>query len=229
MSPEILRDIDPAVLVPILAAVAAVTALLTVVLVRRALTDRTSETHDIERLRRALHSGTETRERPRPEPDPEPWKRRSEPDPDYLPTPRPFTGRAWIVDGDTITVERHRIRLFGMDAPELDQDGGHKAKAWLIRLARKGDVKVEPLCFDCYGRIVAKVWHGDVDLSERMVLDGFAVAMSGWHRDYNAAELQARSEKRGLWASDGIAEPADHRRRQRLGPGAETAQGQPAA
>jgi len=226
---EVPGGLDPAILLPVLATFAALAGVLAAILIRRALRERKSDSHDIDRLRRALHSRPESRERPASDQGPEPWMRRSEPDPDYLPTPRPFTGRAWIIDGDTITVERHRIRLFGMDAPELDQDGGHKSKAWLIRLARKGQVKVEPLCFDCYGRIVAKVWHGEVDLSERMVLDGFAVAMSGWHRDYNAAELEARSENRGLWASGGISEPADHRRRQRQESGAETARILPAS
>ena len=228
MGMDMPNGLDPAILVPVLASFFVLAAVLAALVIRRALRGRPSDSHDIDRLRRALHSRPESRERPQAERDREPWKRRSEPDPDYLPTPRPFTGRAWIIDGDTLTVERHRIRLFGIDAPELDQDGDHKSKAWLIRLARKGQVKVEPLCFDCYGRIVAKVWHGDVDLSERMVLDGFAVAMSGWHRDYNAAELEARSGNRGLWASGGISEPADHRRRQRQNPGVRAAQGRPA-
>ncbi len=225
MRSELLPDMDFAILVPVLAAFAALAAVLAAVLILRAFRARPSDSHDIDRLRRALHARPEARERPEAEPGPEPWKRSSEPVPGYLPTPRPFSGRAWIVDGDTITVERHRVRLFGMDAPELDQDGGHKAKARLIQLIRKARVRVEPLCFDQHGRIVAKVWHGETDVSERMVLDGYAVAMSYWHSDYNAAELEARSGNRGLWAVDGIADPGDHRRRQRLASGAEGIEG----
>jgi endonuclease YncB( thermonuclease family) len=221
-----LGGIGPPVLVPALASLVVLIAV-AVVLASRAFGGRASEAGDIERLRRALHAPPETGERARAQPEPEAWARRSEPVPGYLPTPRPFSGRAWVVDGDTITVERHRVRLFGMDAPELDQDGGKKAKAWLIRLVRKGRVKVEPLCFDQHGRIVAKVWHGDIDVSERMVLDGYAVAMSGWHRDYNAAELEARSGNRGLWAFDGIADPSDHRRRRRLASDGPAAEGRP--
>lgn len=128
--------------------------------------------------------------------------------------PAPFKGRVWVVDGDTIRVGKHRVRLFGMDAPEMDQRGGAKAKSNLIRLAGGADVKVEPLTMDCYGRVVAKVWRGDTDLSERMVRDGFAVATSRWNRDYVPAEREARSERRGLWALDpvdGIEDPARHR------------------
>jgi endonuclease YncB( thermonuclease family) len=71
--------------------------------------------------------------------------------------PAPFTGRVWVVDGDTVKVGKHRVRLFGMDAPEMDQRGGAKAKSNLIRLAGGAEVRVEPLTMDCYGRVVAKV------------------------------------------------------------------------
>lgn len=133
-------------------------------------------------------------------------------------TPPPFGGRAWVVDGDTIKVASHRIRLFGMDAPEMDQDGGAQAKSALIKLCGKRSVKVEPLCFDMHDRIVAKVWLGDTDLSEHMVRAGFAVAMSRWHRDYLPAERDARAARRGLWAEcpeTGIRDPAAHRAEKR--------------
>jgi endonuclease YncB( thermonuclease family) len=128
--------------------------------------------------------------------------------------PAPFRGRVWVLDGDTIRVGKHRVRLFGMDAPELDQRGGAKSKSNLIRLAGGADVKVEPLTMDCYGRVVAKVWRGDADLSERMVRDGYAVATSRWNRDYVPAERDARAARRGLWAfdqTDGIGDPSAHR------------------
>ncbi len=134
------------------------------------------------------------------------------------PTPPPFSGRAWVVDGDTIVVDKRRIRLFGMDAPEMDQRGGTRAKTALIRLCRRERVTVEPLTFDCYERIVAKVWLADIDLSERMVRDGFAVANSRWHRDYLPAEREARAKRRGLWedcSETGITDPAAHRAEKR--------------
>ncbi len=156
---------------------------------------------------------------PRPAPTPRPVLVKAADQPSAVPTtpqrtPPPFSGRAWVVDGDTIVVDKRRIRLFGMDAPEMDQRGGTRAKTTLIRLCRRERVTVEPLTFDCYERIVAKVWLGDIDLSERMVRDGFAVANSRWHRDYLPAEREARAERRGLWEDSpetGITDPAAHR------------------
>ena len=82
----------------------------------------------------------------------------------------------------------------------------------MIGLAGGREVAVEPVAVDCYGRIVARVWLGETDLSERMVRDGFARGISDWCTDYSAAEFEARRQRRGLWATVGIADPAAHRR-----------------
>ncbi len=127
----------------------------------------------------------------------------------------PFEGRVWVIDGDTLSVQGTRVRMFGIDAPELSQYGGYKARSHLIRLAGGRQVRVHPVDIDCYGRIVARVWCGDIDLSDRMVRDGYAVAMSRWNSDYDAAEFQARRQQFGLWRGDpvlGIGDPAAHRR-----------------
>ena len=127
---------------------------------------------------------------------------------------RPFEGKAWVVDGDTIRVKGIRVRLFGMDAPEMSQTGGDRAKSRLIWLAGGRVVRIEPMDLDCYGRTVARVWLGEIDLSEKMVRDGFAIATSKWNKDYDSAELDARRRRRGLWTNRpdaGIDDPAAHR------------------
>ena len=128
-------------------------------------------------------------------------------------------GKAYIIDGDTIDVGQARVRPFGMDAPELAQGGGFKARSQLIGLAGGRQVSVQPVDVDCYGRIVARVRCEGVDLSERMVHDGFARAMTQWHLDYAIAEWRARRGRRGLWADDakgGIGDPAAFRRAQAI-------------
>jgi endonuclease YncB( thermonuclease family) len=130
----------------------------------------------------------------------------------------PFT----VVDGDTLSDEGQRLRLRGMDAPELGQictrpsgtyDCGQSARAGLIRLIEKGSVE----CFgpggeqDRYGRTLVTCRSGEDDLGQQMVLLGLAVADG----DYHMAEVEARSGQRGIWAGS-FERPQDWRRRQRL-------------
>jgi len=115
-----------------------------------------------------------------------------------------FSGRVFVIDGDTIEVGRSRVRLFGMDAPETDQYGGRAARSRLIRLAGGRDVRVEPVAVDRYGRIVGRVRLGTLDLSAAMVR---------YHADYVHLESEARAARRGLWGGRGIGDPSAHRRR----------------
>lgn len=133
---------------------------------------------------------------------------------------QPIKGEPYVVDGDTIRIGRRRIRLFGMDAPEMQQDGGAASRAHLIRLIRGREVVAQPVDIDKYGRQVARVWLGGTDISARMVIDGYAVAMQDWHLDYVYHEKAARRDRRGLWAEDevnGITCPAAFRRAQKAG------------
>ena len=48
-------------------------------------------------------------------------------------------GKCYVIDGDTIVIKRTKIRLAGVDAPELDQPWGRKAKWAMVELC-KGQV-----------------------------------------------------------------------------------------
>ena len=52
---------------------------------------------------------------------------------------RVITGRAYVIDGDTLVISETQIRLFGIDAPEIDHPYGQKAKWELVALC-KGQV-----------------------------------------------------------------------------------------
>nr|WP_251134480.1 thermonuclease family protein [Falsiruegeria litorea] len=94
----------------------------------------------------------------------------------HLAKPRIVTGSAWITDGDTITINKTQIRLFGIDAPELNHPYGVKAKWSLHKLCKGHEIRAEIEDEDDYGRTVAKCYLPDGrDLSAEMVKQGMAI------------------------------------------------------
>ena len=137
--------------------------------------------------------------------------------------PSILTDRPRIIDGDTILVRGKRIRLAGIDAPEIGQrlggrvlgrSAGAAAAAELYAIVGRQRVTVRPVKTDPYGRLVAQVRIGELDVGAEMIRRGFAVAYATGNRRYRGLEHQARAEGRGLWAH-GFERPADFRRRQR--------------
>jgi endonuclease YncB( thermonuclease family) len=133
------------------------------------------------------------------------------------PPPEPLTGRARIVDGDTLRFGEDRVRLDGIDAPERNQTCKNAAgKRWncgaeatdgLVALAGGRTITCAPSGHDRYRRIVAVCKAGNTDLGAAQVKAGLAVADG----DYLAEEISARAGGRGIWAGR-FERPADWRR-----------------
>lgn len=94
----------------------------------------------------------------------------------HLPEPRILVGSAYVIDGDTIRINKTQIRLFGVDAPELNHPYGKKAKWALHRLCKDRVVRAEVTDEDAHGRTVAHCYLPDGrDLSAEMVRQGLAL------------------------------------------------------
>jgi len=127
-----------------------------------------------------------------------------------------------VSDGETITVldadnRRHRVRLMGIDAPEINQDFGRRAKQSLSDLVFGKTVTVTSRKKDKYGRTLGEVTLDGKDISLEQVQRGMA-----WAYHYSAirpeepmpeelAEEQARKERRGLWADASPVPPWEFR------------------
>lgn len=108
-------------------------------------------------------------------------------------------GSAYVVDGDTITISKRQIRLFGIDAPEMNHPFGKKAKWALVALCKGQTVRAEVIASDDHGRSVAKCTLPDGrDLSAEMVRQGLAI---DWPKYSNGAysALEPDGVRKKLW------------------------------
>ena len=106
-----------------------------------------------------------------------------------------------------------RVRLLGLDAPELGRNGeepeyyGPEAKAFLEAIITEAGrlifLTYEPVRYDRYGRTLAYLWDGDRFLNEELLREGYATFYAGdsvrWRERLRLAEAEARAAQRGLW------------------------------
>lgn len=111
-------------------------------------------------------------------------------------------GRARVVDGDTLVIRKVRIRLFGIDAPELNHPHGKTAKWALIRLCKGQEVQADVVQVDAHGRAVARCSLPDGrDLSAEMVKAGLAIDWPKFSAGaYRAMEVP--DARRKMWLAD---------------------------
>lgn len=133
-----------------------------------------------------------------------------------------------VHDGDTITVltpymEELKIRLGEIDAPELKQPYGQKAKQMLSDMVFGKEVVIIKTDRDRYGRTVGRVYLGEEDINRAMAAQGGAWAYLQYLSDNAILEAQntAQSQKIGVWAlqADQVTAPWEWRKAQRQGDG----------
>lgn len=140
-----------------------------------------------------------------------------------------LSGRVVAVgDGDSVTVlddsrREHRVRMFAIDAPELNQAFGRQSKQSLSDLVFGKTVTVEVHGRDRYERSVGKILVDGIDVNLEQVKRGFA-----WHyrnfenqqtpadrAAYRDAESAARAKRLGLWSDPNPEPPWNYRKDER--------------
>jgi micrococcal nuclease len=136
-----------------------------------------------------------------------------------------------VIDGDTVMLaEERRLRLIGIDAPEMPhrghpgEAGADAARARLQQMLADAELRLEPgdTARDDYDRLLGYLHDArGRDIGAEMLRAGYAVV--SLHEDnaaradaYFAAEAAARDAGRGLWAEPALqplpaAEAAAHR------------------
>ena len=125
-----------------------------------------------------------------------------------------------IIDGDTIHIKSKKIRLEGIDAPEIKQQCKKKfleisvvvklnfnqnyscgiiSKKKLIDKIDLSQVKCVYSSKDRYKRYLATCYKNKINLNKWMVRNGFAVAYKRYSKDYEGDEDYAKENKLGIW------------------------------
>jgi len=111
-----------------------------------------------------------------------------------------------VHDGDTLRCGDERVRLFGVDAPEVRrgaqpaQPFAYEARDELIRVTR-GRVGCRFVERDRYGRFVGRCWsEATPDVNAALIRSGFATEYRRYAKGrYADDEAKARADRRGRW------------------------------
>ena len=139
-----------------------------------------------------------------------------------------------VFDGDTIQVvtlgyTRLRVRLYGIDAPEVairsgkvivpGQPFGSEAKSYLSSLILGKTVRLDIIETDRYRRTVSVVWLNGRNINLEMVKTGMAEAyvehlrVQPYRHEFIQADIEATKKKTGIWTQRNYERPSDFRKR----------------
>lgn len=131
-----------------------------------------------------------------------------------------LSGRVVAVhDGDTLTVssqgKKVRVRLDGIDAPELEQRYGKSSRSALSRLCRGKQAVVDERGKNEEGLVLASVTCAGVDANAEQVKQGLAWVFRTYlplGSPLYELETNARLMQRGLWRDKDPTPPWDWRK-----------------
>ena len=131
-----------------------------------------------------------------------------------------ISGVPKIIDGDTIHINNFKLRLEGIDAPEMrqqckkeflkissiigftfykDYSCGIVSKEKLISKINESKIKCILANKDRYKRYIATCFKGNINLNQWMVRNGYAIAYRRYSKKYVVDEDFAKENKLGLW------------------------------
>ncbi len=126
-----------------------------------------------------------------------------------------------VGDGDSLSARCgaepvQRVRIAAIDAPELRQAYGAKARAHLARLCLRQRARVTAQGHDKYGRLLAQVSCRGRNAADEQVAAGLAwvhPSQARLHPALTRAAVRARQAKVGLWAQKRPLAPWTYRQR----------------
>ncbi len=127
----------------------------------------------------------------------------------YLPKTPDAIGQVKVLDGDSLEIGEQRIRLYGIDAPELyqkcktknnqDWNCGRESKAFLKEFIGTDSIECHEIEQDKYKRMVSICYKDDENINEAMISSGMAIVYKKYSNDFIKAETKAKALRIGLW------------------------------
>ena len=120
-------------------------------------------------------------------------------------------GKAKVIDGDTVHINKNKIRLHGIDAPEANQTCNKGGLIWscgiestnfLEEIIGKNKIECITKGMDRYNRFIGICYLDDLDLNSEMVANGWAIAYRYYSSDYVMQEKEAKHQKLGIWSGN---------------------------
>ncbi len=131
-----------------------------------------------------------------------------------------FNGRVIMVkDGANIFVKSgdntYHVKLYGIDCPDLEQEFGEQSKQYAEDLLKGKDVWVDVKRLDHSKRRVSKVLVDGKDASVEIARAGLAWydSRAGSEPPVVGAQIEAQSQKIGVWSRANPVSPWDYRYR----------------
>lgn len=128
-----------------------------------------------------------------------------------------------VSDGDTVTIvnsdnKKVKIRLYGIDSPELGQQSGEAAKLFLARQIMNKYITVDVLDIDQYKRSVGRIFFDGADINRAMIEEGFAWVYTRYcnideRESWIALQEEAKTGGKGLWSYNDPVAPWEWRKR----------------
>lgn len=123
-----------------------------------------------------------------------------------------------VSDGDSFMIKSYgkkiRVRMYGIDAPELKQKYGKESKKYLEDLILGKKVELKVLYEDRYKRKIARVYYDDKEINLEMLRSGnvwFYEYHAKKEKEYRKAYEKARRERIGLWKDKNPQNPREFR------------------
>lgn len=123
-----------------------------------------------------------------------------------------------VYDGDSITLShqnnQHKVRLRGIDAPELKQTYGQKSKELLKSKILNKKVQFKVFNKDRYNREIAEIWLEGQNIGFFMVENGAAWQYTQYSTDKRLSDVQSKAKKNriGLWQNKNPVPPWEWRK-----------------